>query len=178
MTRARARSWVAACAGLVACLAWTLSPVQAQEGASTSVPTLAQPVGCPPGEARGQDNVALAVDAVRAAAGLAGLARDGALDAAARAQACALWAGGPVGHRGADGTGPSDRARAAGSRCALVWENLAVGPLTSAQAMRGWVSSEGHRRAMLDPRATHQGVAVVVLPTGGVVWVHALGGGC
>ena len=141
-------------------------------------PFLAADPTCPVGEARGQDNVATAVDAVRAAAGLPPLARDAALDAAARAQACALWAGGPVGHVGVDGTGPSERARAAGSGCALVWENLAVGPVTSAQAMRGWVASDGHRRAMLEPRATRQGVAVVVLPTGGVVWVHAIGGGC
>lgn len=163
---------VIACAALGPSLVWAL------EGMGNPVSAEPQPIVCPVGEARGQDNVALAVDAVRAAAGLPGLARDGALDTAARAHACALWAGAPVGHRGADGSGPSQRARLSGSRCALVWENLAVGPLTSAQAMRGWVSSEGHRRAMLDPRATHQGVAVLVLPTGGVVWVHAMGGGC
>jgi uncharacterized protein YkwD len=60
----------------------------------------------------------------------------------------------------------------------VVGENLAwgTGALGSAEsAIRGWLSSPGHRTTLLSPRWRDVGVARVVGPGGGAVWVAQFG---
>jgi uncharacterized protein YkwD len=101
------------------------------------------------------------VNGERAAAGLAPLAVDGGLAAAARAQAERMAAAGTVSHQ--------DLAAVAGLGWSAVGENAAHGddPTGLHQAFMG---SGGHRANVLGATFTHLGIGVVVADDGSI-WV-------
>ena len=133
--------------------------------------------------------VAERVDARRADHGLPALAVSGPLAAVGRRHSRDMARRGYFDHTGRDGRSPQDRARDAGVTCGAdlgpgrrrvgVLENLyrttrarstASGAVTTTgdgpdreiadRVVDGWMSSPGHRRNLLDPTATAQGVGV------------------
>ena len=65
-------------------------------------------------------------------------------------------------HTGPDGSRVAQRASASGYRWRSVGENLAAGHRTLADALNGWLRSEGHCRNLLDERFSDFGLARVV----------------
>lgn len=82
-------------------------------------------------------------------------------------------------HVGRDGGRVSQRADAAGYRWRSIAENLAAGHRTLADAVRGWLRSEGHCRNLLDERYSEFGLARVASERPGdryrVYWTLVLG---
>jgi uncharacterized protein YkwD len=62
-------------------------------------------------------------------------------------------------HTGHDGSSPAERVAATGYRYRIVGENLAAGPQTAQEAVRGWMASPGHCQNIMDDRFTELGVA-------------------
>lgn len=88
---------------------------------------------------------------------------DPALTAIAKDHARAMARANKVGHD--LGAGNLDaRAARAGYRFERINENIAAGYHTLAEAFSGWRESPDHRRNMLNPHATHMGIAVAQLP--------------
>ena len=65
-------------------------------------------------------------------------------------------------HEGSDGSSPADRAGRAGYKWRVVGENLASGPVTADEVMKGWLASPHHCANILDSRFTEMGVAYSV----------------
>jgi uncharacterized protein YkwD len=82
-------------------------------------------------------------------------------------------------HVGRDGSRVSQRADAAGYRWRSIAENLAAGYANLADALRGWIRSEGHCRNLLDERYSEFGLSRVVSERPGdryrVYWTLVLG---
>lgn len=114
--------------------------------------------------------------------GLAALRPDPALTTAARAFAAYLARTGRFAHD-ADGSGPGERAQAAGYAYCEVAENLstetsvvALTPERRAEdAMQGWRTSPGHRRNLLLARAVDTGVGASSSPASPQVVVQLFG---
>lgn len=62
-------------------------------------------------------------------------------------------------HQDLTGRTPADRVRAAGYREQLVGENIAYGPVSPEEVVRGWLGSAGHCENIMDPRFAEMGVA-------------------
>jgi uncharacterized protein YkwD len=62
-------------------------------------------------------------------------------------------------HEDFAGHTPADRVRAAGYREKLVGENIAYGPTSADEVVRGWLDSPGHCENIMDPRFAEMGVA-------------------
>ncbi|MCF6526036.1 CAP domain-containing protein [Streptomyces sp. JJ36] len=78
-------------------------------------------------------------------------------------------------HQGARGSGPGQRADAAGYDASRVAENVAhAGP--AAEVVATWMSSPGHRRNMLDCRYRNIGVGMTP-DAGGLWWTQLLATG-
>lgn len=97
----------------------------------------------------------------RARNGLGALKRDTRLGAAARAHSADMVARDYFDHVSPEGTGPSDRARAAGYPGGA-GENLAAigGKATAFALFDGWRRSAGHNQNMLNPPYTTAGMGV------------------
>ena len=54
---------------------------------------------------------------------------------------------------------PAERVRAAGYRESLVGENIAYGPESAAEVVRGWLASPGHCENLMTPGFTEMGIA-------------------
>lgn len=61
-------------------------------------------------------------------------------------------------HQTPDGARMTDRADAFGYRWRLLLENIAAGHVNSAEAVNGWMKSEGHRAAILNAKARDTGM--------------------
>jgi uncharacterized protein YkwD len=104
----------------------------------------------------------------RADRGLAPLAPNGRLAAAAKAYAADLVAGSYFSHTGRDGSGLFDRVKRTGylPRDAgwVLGENLAWGTgglATPGSIMQAWMNSPGHRENILNPEFREVGIGVV-----------------
>jgi uncharacterized protein YkwD len=77
-------------------------------------------------------------------------------------------------HTGHDGSSPAERVAAAGYRYRIAGENLASGPQTPQEAVRGWMSSPGHCQNIMDDRFTELGVAFAASRSGAprIVWAQ------
>jgi uncharacterized protein YkwD len=79
-------------------------------------------------------------------------------------------------HQDLSGHSPADRVRAVGYREKLVGENIAYGPQSVDEVMRGWLESPGHCENIMDPRFAEMGLALA--PGHGVrhglYWVQLL----
>jgi len=77
-------------------------------------------------------------------------------------------------HTGHDGSSPAERVAATGYRYSIVGENLAAGPETPQEAVRGWMASPGHCQNIMDNRFTELGVAFAASRSGAprIVWTQ------
>jgi uncharacterized protein YkwD len=79
-------------------------------------------------------------------------------------------------HQDRAGQSPADRVRAVGYHEKRVGENIAYGPESVEEVVRGWLDSPGHCQNIMDPRFAEMGIA---LATGraarrGRFWVQVL----
>jgi uncharacterized protein YkwD len=80
-------------------------------------------------------------------------------------------------HTGHDGSSPAQRADAVGYRHRLIGENIALGPESAQEAVRGWLASPGHCENIMDGRFSELGVAFAVSRSGEprIYWVQVFG---
>jgi uncharacterized protein YkwD len=159
VTAARRRRLVPRAATLLAAL---LAPVLAAAAVACEVPA-----GLPALRAA----VVADVNAARRRAGLAPLAADPALVAAAQAHACDIAGRGRLSHRGADGSDVGRRLRREGYDWSQANENVALGPRTPAAAVARWMASPGHRANILARRSREAGAGVALGRDGRPFWV-------
>jgi len=62
-------------------------------------------------------------------------------------------------HEDLTGHSPADRVRAVGYHEKLVGENIAYGPATLEEVVKGWLDSPGHCENIMDPRFVEMGIA-------------------
>jgi uncharacterized protein YkwD len=79
-------------------------------------------------------------------------------------------------HEDLAGHTPADRVRAVGYREKLVGENIAYGPQTADEVVRGWLDSPGHCENIMDARFAEMGVAFAEGQAAkrGLYWVQVL----
>jgi uncharacterized protein YkwD len=79
-------------------------------------------------------------------------------------------------HIDPSGHSPADRVRAVGYHEKLVGENIAYGPESVEEAVRGWLDSPGHCENIMDPRFVEMGIASAAGHTErqGLYWVQVL----
>ena len=96
----------------------------------------------------------------RAQAGVASLAWDPALAAAALRHCRMRAAAGPISHQYSGEPDLSTRAAQAGAHFSVIEENVAFAPSASAVHL-AWMQSQGHRENLLSPEVDHVGIALV-----------------
>jgi uncharacterized protein YkwD len=62
-------------------------------------------------------------------------------------------------HEDRSGHTPAERVRAAGYREQVVGENIAYGPESADEVVKGWLDSPGHCENIMDPRFAEMGIA-------------------
>ena len=78
-------------------------------------------------------------------------------------------------HEDLAGHSPADRVRSVGYREKLVGENIAYGPQSVEEVVRGWLDSPGHCENIMDPRFAEMGIAYAPgLAKRGLYWVQLL----
>ena len=79
-------------------------------------------------------------------------------------------------HQDLAGRSPADRVRASGYQEQLVGENIAYGPTTVDEVVRGWLESPGHCENIMDPRFREMGLAYAPgrRERHGLYWVQLL----
>ncbi len=77
-------------------------------------------------------------------------------------------------HEDLTGHTPADRVRATGYREKLVGENIAYGPQTADEVVKGWMDSPGHCENIMDARFAEMGVAFALGRAShqGLYWVQ------
>ncbi|WP_225096080.1 CAP domain-containing protein [Streptomyces sp. CoH27] len=112
----------------------------------------------------------------RRRAGLAPLAADPQLTAAAQAHCADMVARDFYDHVSPGGAQPWDRAAAAGSRLRTIGENIACGQRSAAEVVAGWMNSPGHRANILKREFGHIGVGFAGGGRAGTYWCQLFGG--
>jgi uncharacterized protein YkwD len=79
-------------------------------------------------------------------------------------------------HQDLAGLSPADRVRAVGYREKLVGENIAYGPESIEEVVKGWLDSPGHCENLMDPRFVEMGIAYATgrVTRRGLYWVQVL----
>jgi uncharacterized protein YkwD len=83
-------------------------------------------------------------------------------------------------HQDLSGHTPADRVRALGYREKLVGENIAYGPRSPEEVVRGWLDSPEHCENIMNPRFAEMGIAYALGPAPapasgrGLYWVQVL----
>jgi uncharacterized protein YkwD len=79
-------------------------------------------------------------------------------------------------HEDREGHSPADRVRAIGYREVLVGENIAYGPQSAEEVVKGWLESPGHCENIMDPRFAEMGIAYAAgqAVRHGLYWVQLL----
>jgi uncharacterized protein YkwD len=79
-------------------------------------------------------------------------------------------------HEDLAGHSPADRVRAVGYQEKLVGENIAYGPKSAEEAVKGWLDSPGHCENIMDPRFAEMGIAYAAGQSSrrGLFWVQLL----
>ena len=79
-------------------------------------------------------------------------------------------------HRAPDGSTPGDRVRRAGYTRASTGENIAFGPESAEEVVRGWLESTGHCENILDARFEQIGIGLAEgSRRGHIYWVQNFG---
>jgi uncharacterized protein YkwD len=115
------------------------------------------------------------VNAERAARGLAPLAGEGRLDAAAQGHSDDMADRGYFEHTTPEGRTPAERAEAAGYPYQSLYENIALGQTTAREVMTGWMQSTGHCRGILAPEPVDLGIGLSLRGREGPLWTQMLG---
>lgn len=129
-------------------------------------------------EARSPGSALHLASAQRGAHGLHGLQDDRRLNYVAQDHANWMARNGQMSHVGANGSRMVDRLRAAGIRTCFAAENVAFGQRDDRSVVRAWMNSSGHRRSILDRRASLGTVASAVDGVGQTYWVMLLAEPC
>ncbi len=135
----------------------TAGAAAAQQAVATTMASYASP-------RRDPEAVLTLVNDIRRDAGLRELRFNGALMDAASLYAADLAARGELDHAGADGSGPPDRANAAGYPGRYVAENLAAGYDDAGALVADWMASPSHRATILLEPASELGVGQAQAP--------------
>jgi uncharacterized protein YkwD len=100
----------------------------------------------------------------------------GTLDDVALGHAADMAAHNYFEHEDLGGHTPADRVRAVGYREKLVGENIAYGPTSAEEVVRGWLDSPGHCENIMDPRFREMGLAYAPgrVQRHGLYWVQLL----
>ncbi|MEU3901573.1 CAP domain-containing protein [Streptomyces sp. NPDC045251] len=130
----------------------------------------------PDGLARTTAEVVDLTNRERVRAGLAALAADPRLTAAAQAHSTDMVARDFYSHTDPDGGKPWDRAAAAGAARRTVGENIACGQRSPADVVEGWMNSPGHRANILKADFTHIGIGLAGGGRAGTYWTQLFGG--
>ena len=79
-------------------------------------------------------------------------------------------------HEDLTGRSPAERVKAVGYREKLVGENIAYGPKSAEEVVRGWLDSPGHCENIMDPRFAEMGIAYAPGQASrrGLYWVQLL----
>jgi uncharacterized protein YkwD len=79
-------------------------------------------------------------------------------------------------HQDLSGQSPADRVRAVGYREKLVGENIAYGPQSVEEVVKGWLDSPDHCENIMDPRFAQMGIASATgrVTRRGLFWVQLL----
>ena len=79
-------------------------------------------------------------------------------------------------HQDRSGQSPADRVRAAGYEEKLVGENIAYGPKSVEEAVKGWLASPDHCENIMDPRFAQMGIGLAPgrVARRGLFWVQLL----
>jgi len=79
-------------------------------------------------------------------------------------------------HQDLAGQSPADRVRAAGYSEKLVGENIAYGPRSVEEVVRGWLASPGHCQNIMDPHFAQMGIGLAPghAARRGLFWVQVL----
>jgi uncharacterized protein YkwD len=79
-------------------------------------------------------------------------------------------------HEDLSGHSPADRVRAVGYPEKLVGENIAYGPESADEVVKGWLASPGHCENIMDPRFAEMGIAYSTGRSArrGLYWVQLL----
>ena len=131
-----------------------------------SAPAVALGCALPTGAAGLMAEAAAAMNSQRAAGGRAALTRDARLDKAAQDHACWMAETNTFSHKGAGGSLPKRRIKAAGYSTRLSAENIAFGQTSGAELIREWMGTSGHRENILRPEFRRIGIAVIAGPLG------------
>ncbi|WP_242418029.1 CAP domain-containing protein, partial [Frankia sp. CpI1-P] len=107
--------------------------------------------------------------------GLAPLAVDPMLTAAAAEHSRDMVARGFFAHTSPDGRTVSDRVTDLGYRYARVAENIAAGQTTAEEVVAGWMQSPGHRANILIPQLRQIGVGHATGGEYGTYWTQVFG---
>lgn len=107
--------------------------------------------------------------------GLAPLAENRALTAAAQAHACDNARTGRMSHSGSDGSTLPDRLARAGYSYREAAENVAAGFFDAPSVMSGWMQSKGHRKNILGRTLRDVGIGVARGADGQLYWTMDLG---
>jgi uncharacterized protein YkwD len=122
-----------------------------------------------------------ATNAARAAAGVAPLAANRALDEVAQMHAEAMRDQRFYAHVDRQDRQVRERLAAGGYHASTVAENIARGFFTSADVVERWMLSSGHRANILSPLLTEIGIGMAYDPSGergeDVLWVQNFGSG-
>ncbi len=104
------------------------------------------------------------------------IALSGTLDTVAFGHAADMATHGYFEHQDLSGQSPADRVRAVGYREKLVGENIAYGPATVDEVVKGWLDSPGHCENIMDPRFAEMGLAFAAGRGAkhGLYWVQVL----
>jgi uncharacterized protein YkwD len=117
-----------------------------------------------------------AINAFRTANGVQPLVLDERLAKAAAMQSKTQAARSWIGHDGAGGSTPKQRAISAGYPAKIASENVASGQKSFADVLAFWKQSPGHRTNLLRPNVTACGVAMAKTSSGRPYWTLVLGG--
>lgn len=97
------------------------------------------------------------------------------LDEAARRHARDMARHGYFDHTARDGSAPKQRLARVGYRSRLTGENIAYGPTSAEEVVRGWLASPGHCANLLEPRFQEMGLALATGDArGAIYWVQVL----
>jgi len=165
------RFWVQSAMGILSRSAfWGLAGILAAQTTAPLPLEAAQPQYAPygansPGYAEPDLRAAVGqifdlANQARAQAGVATLAWDTALAAAALQHCRMMAAAGPISHQYRGEPELSSRAAQAGAHFSVIEENVAFAP-SAAAVHQAWMQSPGHRANLLSPDVDHVGIALV-----------------
>ena len=100
------------------------------------------------------------------------LAYSSVLTRAARAYALDMARNNYFEHTGRDGSVPKERLARLGYRSILTGENIAYGPETAEEVVKGWLDSPDHCANIMEPRFREIGIGFAVgRKRGAIYWV-------